>query len=179
MPTPVFISSNFLSSNTVSPRTARARDLSSASLLLHHRWDVFLVEVAYLLHAVSEREEGGNDRTGARTEDQVEALVEGALNHALDLAEHSERVKALRPAAVEAQYPADAILAQIAVGHVSPRCHNQYGIPEPADNRKRATLFSRQFRGMSGLFTGFLDNSLRATTAVPVVGVCRKAFAFL
>lgn len=88
-------------------------------LLLHHRRDIFFVKIVYLLHALAECKECGDDRPGARPENQIKAVVKRAFNHALDLPEHPERVKSLGPAAVQAQYSADAILAQIGVSHVA------------------------------------------------------------
>ena len=90
--------------HSIPERFKRGR-LFGASFLLHHSRDVFFVNVADFLDALTEREECCDDRAGACAEDQIEFFMERAFDHALDLTECAERVEALGSSAVQTQNP--------------------------------------------------------------------------
>ena len=59
-----------------------------------------------VIDGIAESHERSDDGSSARTEHQIKLFVQLSLYESLNLFENSERVKALRAATIEAQYPA-------------------------------------------------------------------------
>jgi len=91
----------------------RSERLFAATFFLHHGRHVLLVEVTDFFYAFTEHQQRGNDFAGTCAEDQIEFLVERALHHALDLAQHAKRVEPFSPTTIEAEGSTGLLLRKV------------------------------------------------------------------